>query len=128
MRNLAHKLLDNVHGLRDLGTAHLAAGIAIAIGSNDGLKRSQIRIGTVAKHAHVVVHARGAPKRADHRKLQRILLADHAHAMQALAAAIVVQKRMHQGLVVGAHGVKRLDNTGQLEVLNVVLKTADLVD
>ena len=48
--------------------------------------------------------------------------------MQALAAAIVVQKRMHQGLVVGAHGIKRLDNTRQLGVLNVVFKTADLVD
>ena len=33
------------------------------------------------------------------------------YAMQALAAAVVVQKRMHQGLVVGAHGVERLDNT-----------------
>lgn len=48
--------------------------------------------------------------------------------MQALAAAVVVQKRMHQGLVVGAHGVKRLDNAGQLRVLNVVLKAADLVN
>ena len=110
MRNLAHKLLNDVHGLRDLGTAHLAAGIAIAIGGDNRLKRSQVRIGTVAKHAHVVVHARGAPKRADHRQIQRVLLADHAHAMQALATADVVQKRMHQGLVVGTHGIERLDN------------------
>ena len=70
VRNLAHKLLNDVHGLRDLGTAHLAAGIAIAIGwRQHGSKRSQVRIGTVAKHAHVVVHARGAPKRADHRQI-----------------------------------------------------------
>ena len=128
MRNLAHKLLNDVHGLRDLGTTHLAAGIAVAVGSDNWLKRSQIRIGAVAKHAHVVVHARGAPKRADHRKLQRILLADHAHAMQALAAAVVVQKRMHQGIVVGTHGIERLDDARQLGVLDVVLKAADLVD
>ena len=48
--------------------------------------------------------------------------------MQALAAAVVVQKRMHQGLVVGTHGVKRLDNAGQLGVLDIVLKAADLVN
>ena len=128
MRNPADKLLDNVHGLRDLGATHLAAGIAIAIGSNDGLKRGQVRIGAVAERAHVVIHARGAAERADHRKLQRVFLADHAHAMQALAAAVVVQKRMHQDLVVGTHGIERLDNTRQLGVLNVVFKAADLVD
>ena len=48
--------------------------------------------------------------------------------MQALAAAVVVQKGMHQGLVVGAHGVERLDNARQLGVLNIVLKAADLVN
>ena len=128
MRDLAHKLLDDVHGLRDLGTTHLAAGIAVAVGSNDGLKCCQACIGTVAKHAHVVIHARGAAERADHRQIQRVLLADHAHAMQALAAAVVVQKRMHQGLIVGAHGVKRLDNACQLGVLDVVLKAADFVN
>ena len=48
--------------------------------------------------------------------------------MQALAAAVVVQKRMHQGLVVGAHGIERLDNARQLGVLNVMLKAADLVN
>ena len=41
--------------------------------------------------------------------------------MQALATADVVQKRMHQGLVVGTHGIERLDNASQLGVLNVVL-------
>ena len=128
MRNLADKLLDDVHGLCDLGTTHLAAGIAVAIASNDRLKRGQIRIGTVAKHAHVVVHARGATERADHRQVKRVLLADHTHAMQALAAAVVVQKRMHQGLVVGTHGIERLHNTRQLRVLNIVLKAADLVN
>ena len=35
---------------------------------------------------------------------------------------------MHQGLVVGTHGIERLDNTRQLGVLNIVLKTADLVN
>ena len=128
MRNLARKLFDNIHGLRDLGTTYLASSIAVAIAGNDRLKRGQIRIGAVTEHAHVVVHARGATERADHRQIQRVLLADHAHAMQALAAAIVVQKRMHQGLVVGAHGVERLDNTRQLGVLNVVLKAANLVN
>ena len=128
MRNLAHKLLNDVHGLRDLGATHLAAGIAIAIGSNDGLKRGQVRIGAVTEHAHVVVHARGAAERTDHRKLQRVFLANHAHAMQALAAAVVVQKRMHQGLVVRTHGIERLDNARQLGVLDIVLKAADLVN
>ena len=48
--------------------------------------------------------------------------------MQTLAAAVVVQKRMHQGLVVGAHGFERLDNARQLGVLDIVLKAADLVN
>lgn len=48
--------------------------------------------------------------------------------MQALAAAIVVQKRMHQGLVVRTHGIERLDNARQFGVLNVVFKAADLVN
>ena len=63
VRDLAHKLLDDVHGLRDLGTTHLAAGIAVAVGSNDGLKCCQACIGAVTEHAHVVIHARGATER-----------------------------------------------------------------
>ena len=50
------------------------------------------------------------------------------YAMQALAAAAVVQKRMHQGLVVRTHGIERLDNARQLGVLDIVLKAADLVN
>ena len=48
--------------------------------------------------------------------------------MQALAAAVIVQKRMHQSLVVRTHGIERLDNACQLGVLDIMLKAADLVN
>ena len=48
--------------------------------------------------------------------------------MQTLAAAVVVQKRMRQGLVVRTHGIERLDNARQLGILDIVLKAADLVN
>ena len=80
VRNLRDEFLDDVDGLRNLGAAHLAARIAVALVRDDGLEMLQVAISAVAGGAHVVFHAGTLREGADHRKLERVLEANVAYA------------------------------------------------